>query len=95
MSSIVWHVSRYPLAGLLGLARLREQLGEVERELVLLARANGIPWEDVAWSLGVSRQGAIQRYPGADDDAELLLADGRGSLAAALLVLGEDDDETD
>jgi len=89
---LLWHVSRYPLAGLLSLSRLRDRLRDVEAELVVLARANGIPWEDVAWSLGLTRQAAVNRHPNADDVADEITSDGRGALAAALVVMGEDED---
>jgi DNA-directed RNA polymerase specialized sigma24 family protein len=55
-----------PAAALNAVRALRRRLDDMEREAVILARANGWSWRDVGEVLGVSSSTAHQRFARAD-----------------------------
>lgn len=61
--------------GLAYLARLRAEVDVIERELVTDARAQRFTWEQIGRWLGTSRQGAYNRFGGADGPAHLAVVD--------------------
>jgi DNA-directed RNA polymerase specialized sigma24 family protein len=50
-----------PFGSLAAIVELRGQLDELERQAIEEARAKGATWEDIAHSLGVTRQALQQR----------------------------------
>lgn len=50
------------IAALGGLAKLREELDTATRYAIAQLRAGGYSWADIGRELGVTRQGAFQRY---------------------------------
>lgn len=50
------------IAALGGLARLREELDTATRYAVANLRSQGYSWADIGRELGITRQGAFQRY---------------------------------
>ncbi|MFN2545471.1 MAG: hypothetical protein ABR600_13025 [Actinomycetota bacterium] len=50
-----------PMGALAALVQLRTRLGEAERASIEGARARGASWEDIATTLGVTRQALHQR----------------------------------
>jgi hypothetical protein len=68
----IWHSeaagdARLYEAGLAYLARLRGEIDVIERELVTDARTQRFTWEQIGRWLRTSRQGAYNRFGGADD----------------------------
>lgn len=61
--------------GLTYLARLRAELDVIERELVSDARSQRFTWEQIGRWLGTSRQGAYNRFGGADGPVNLTVVD--------------------
>jgi hypothetical protein len=52
----------FPMMTLQAIAEARTYLSAVERASVLRARELGATWEDLAGTLGMTRQGLINRY---------------------------------
>lgn len=55
------HIESFPLIGLLAIRELRDDLAEVEAEAILRAREMGASLEDIAESMGLTRQGVAYR----------------------------------
>ena len=74
---LVWDQDRDPLVGLLSLDYLRRtMLAQLESELVVTLRAEGLAWDEIGWALGVSRDAVRKRHPSADRDAQIKAAAG-------------------
>jgi len=74
---LVWDQARDPFAGLLALDYLRRGiLQELESELVVTLRAEGLAWDEIGWALGISRDAVRKRHPSADRDAQIKEAAG-------------------
>lgn len=52
----------HPYAKLVAIAELRREIGRYEATVVRQARASGLPWQQIALALGVSRQAVHKRY---------------------------------
>jgi hypothetical protein len=48
----------------------------LEEELVVTLRAQGLPWDEIGWALGVSRDAVRKRHPNADRDAQAMAMGG-------------------
>jgi hypothetical protein len=55
------HIESFPLIGLQAVRELRDDLAEVEAEAILRAREMGASLEDIAESMGLTRQGVAYR----------------------------------
>ncbi len=51
-----------PLAALQAIAELRPQLAELEQVAVRAAREKGATWEEIATTMGITRQAAQMRF---------------------------------
>ena len=54
--------NEHPFAQLVAVAELRRELDRFEATIVRRARVAGMPWQQIATALGVSRQAAHKRY---------------------------------
>lgn len=54
--------NEHPYAKLVAIAELRRELDRYEAAVVRQARVLGMPWQQIATGLGVSRQAAHKRY---------------------------------
>ncbi|MCI2956305.1 hypothetical protein MN032_01265 [Agromyces atrinae] len=52
----------HPYAKLLAIAELRRELDRYEATVVRQARTIGMPWQQIAGGLGVTRQAVHKRY---------------------------------
>lgn len=52
----------HPYAKLVAIAELRRELDRYEATVVRQARTIGLPWQQIALALGVSRQAVHKRY---------------------------------
>lgn len=52
----------HPFAKLIAIAELRRELERYEATVVREARVIGLPWQQIALALGVSRQAVHKRY---------------------------------
>jgi hypothetical protein len=73
---LTWDQDLESFSALMGLHQLRRLLVELEDELVVTARAQGIAWDEIGWALGISREGVRKRHPNADRDAQAAAAGG-------------------
>lgn len=74
---LTWDIDREQIVALMGLHQLRGQvLARIESELVIGLRADGMPWEEIGWALGISRDAVRKRHPDADRDARAMAAGG-------------------
>lgn len=74
---LVWDQDRDPLVGLLSLDYLRRRmLAQLESELVVTLRSEGLAWDEIGWALGISRDAVRKRHPTADRDARVKESDG-------------------
>jgi predicted transcriptional regulator len=56
------HYEELPLAALQAIAELRPQLAELEQVAVRVAREKGATWEEIATTMGITRQAAQMRF---------------------------------
>lgn len=54
--------NEHPFAKLAAIAELRRELDRYEATVVRQARVLGMPWQQIATALGVSRQAVHKRY---------------------------------
>jgi len=54
--------NEHPFAKLVAIAELRRELDRYESTVVREARVLGMPWQQIATGLGVSRQAVHKRY---------------------------------
>lgn len=74
---LTWEIDREQFVALMGLHQLRGQvLARIEGDLVIGLRAAGIPWDEIGWALGISRDAVRKRHPDADRDARAMAAGG-------------------
>ena len=74
---LVWDQPREAFEGLLSLDYLRRGvMQQLESELVVTLRAEGLAWDEIGWALGISRDAVRKRHPGADRDARIKEAAG-------------------
>jgi len=52
----------HPFAKLVAIAELRRELDRYEATVVRQARVTGMPWQQIATALGVSRQAVHKKY---------------------------------
>lgn len=76
-SRLTWDIDREHFVALMGLHQLRGQVLEsLERQLVIQLRAAAMPWDEIGWALGVSRDAVRKRHPEADRDVRAMAAGG-------------------
>ena len=73
---LTWDQDRESFTALMALNHLRRLLVELEDELVVTLRIQGLPWDEIGWALGISRDAARKRHPNADRDAQAMAAGG-------------------
>ncbi len=74
---VTWDIDREQFVALMGLHQLRDQvLARMEGDLVVGLRAAAIPWDEIGWALGISRDAVRKRHPNADRDAQAAAAGG-------------------
>jgi len=74
---LTWALDRDAFVALMALHQLRDGLLErFEFDLVVKLRSEGLPWEEIGWALGLSRQAVQKRHPGADQAARALVSGG-------------------
>lgn len=78
-SRLTWLVDPDPMLALVGLADVRRRLEEVEAQLVVFGRLAGYPWDDLAWTLGVTRQALQKRHPDVDRAVRAHLREARAA----------------
>jgi hypothetical protein len=73
------HIESFPLIGLQAIRELRDDLAEVEAEAILRAREMGASLEDIAESMGLTRQGVAYRVrvlsQGVKSDTDVIYVD--------------------
>jgi len=73
---LTWNQDHDSFGALMGLHQLRRLLVQVEDELVVTMRSQGIAWDEIGWALGISRDAVRKRHPNADRDAWAAAAGG-------------------
>jgi hypothetical protein len=74
---LTWSVDRDSFVALMALHQLRDAvLVQIERDLVVTLRGQGVAWDEIGWALGLSRQAVQKRHPVADRDSRALASDG-------------------
>jgi hypothetical protein len=74
---LTWDIDREQFVALMGLHQLRGHvLAGMEHDLVIGLRAAAIPWDEIGWALGISRDAVRKRHPDADRDVRAMTAGG-------------------
>jgi len=74
---LTWDQDRDAFVALMALNHLqRGVLEQLEAELVVTLRSQGVAWDEIGWALALSRQAVQKRHPAADRDARALASGG-------------------
>jgi len=74
---VVWSIDRDVFVALMALHQLRDVvLDQVESDLVVALRSQGVAWDEIGWALGLSRQAVQKRHPDADQVARAVASGG-------------------
>jgi hypothetical protein len=74
---LTWDVNRDAFTGLMALHQLRDAvLAQIESDMVVTLRGQGVAWDEIGWALGLSRQAVQKRHPVADRDARAVASGG-------------------
>jgi hypothetical protein len=72
---LTWDIDREQFVALMALQHLRGHvLAGMEHDLVIGLRAAAIPWDEIGWALGISRDAVRKRHPDADRDVRAMAA---------------------